>query len=154
MRIIILNIMIVMLVACSSTGKDSAAAKAQKLEITFSQSACFGKCKVFKMMLNNNQVFLDAVENTPMVGEFTSELDAGELDTLKDYVINNNLFQNSEVEMHDQDITDLPYCTMTIKLGDKQKTIKYRNRAPMPIRDIDVFLRGIILELHRWESKK
>ena len=144
-----------MLVACSTTGKDAAAeAKTQKLEITFSQSACFGKCKVFKMLLSNEQVYLNAMENTPMLGEYTGELDSKELDSLRNFVSQNELFKNSEVEMVDQEITDLPFCTMVIKLGDKQKTIKYRNQAPKHIKYIDTFLRAMLIDLNRWESKK
>ena len=97
---------------------------------------------------------LNAIENTPMLGEFSSEVTAEELNMLWDIDEANSIMSNLKEEAYGQDMTDLPYIEMRIKIDNKEKVIKYRNIVPESIKKIDSFLRSTISELHRWESKK
>ncbi len=156
MRILISNIILAfILIACSSSANNSAdARKHSKFEIYFSASPCFGKCKVYNINLKNNIMELNAIENTPMLGEFSSEVTAEELNMLWHIVEANSIMSNLKEEAYGQDMTDLPYIEMRIKIDNKEKVIKYRNIVPESIKKIDSFLRSTISELHRWESKK
>lgn len=156
MRILISNIVLVfLLIACSSAANNAGDTRRNsKLEIYFSASACFGKCKVYNINLSNSIMELNAIENTPMLGEFTSELSTDELNILWDIIEANSIMSNLKVEEYGQEMTDLPYIQMRIKIDDKEKIIKYRNQVPKSIEQIDKFLRSTISELHRWESKK
>lgn len=156
MRILISNIVLVfLLIACSSAANNAADTRRNsKLEIYFSASPCFGKCKVYNINLKNGIMELNAMENTPMLGEFTSELSTDELNTLWDIIEANSIMSNLKVEEYGQEMTDLPYIEMRIKIDSKEKIIKYRNQVPKSIEQIDKFLRSTINELSRWESKK
>lgn len=156
MRILISNIVVAfLLIACSSAVNNAADTRRNsKLEIYFSASPCFGKCKVYNINLKNSIMELNAMENTLMLGEFTSELSTDELNTLWDIIETNSIMSNLKVEEYGQEMTDLPYIEMRIKINDKEKIIKYRNQVPKSIEQIDKFLRSSINELSRWESKK
>ena len=156
MRIIISHILLgILIVACSSVAKDSGTEnKERNIVIKFSKSACYGKCKVYNITVRNSIMELQAKENTPLLGEFTSELTPDELDNLFKIIDSNQLMSNTKNELYDQELTDLPHTELNISVDNMYKSIRYRSQAPKSVAEIDKFFKSTIEELHRWESKK
>ncbi|MDD3124247.1 MAG: DUF6438 domain-containing protein [Candidatus Kapabacteria bacterium] len=146
------------LVACSSTPKEQTSAdtdnqKRNELSIALSKSPCYGKCPVYSVNLDNRIIELNAAENTPLIGRYTTEATDDEIDSLIDVLKNAPELQEQDTLQFDQHITDMPYCDMTIKYDGKTKVIKYRFKLPEKVEFLDKFFTQILQEQFRWESK-
>ena len=151
----ILPLLLIFATACCNCNKTkSAKIDKSTLQVKLSKSACYGRCPEYTIELKDGIFNLDAGRNTPLSGTFISEAEESEVGFIAALLKENNVMDDLSAEEYDQAITDLPYCTMTITVGGKQKTIKYRVNVPKKIADIDNFLSGLLSEQGRWESTK
>lgn len=149
----ILPLLMFVAVACCNCPKEkSTVVSASTMRIKLSKSACYGKCPEYAIELKDGKFFLEAGSNTPLSGSFVSDAEDSEIAFLLALVKENDILGDLRTEEYDQNITDLPRCTMNISSGDKQKTIRYRVEVPKNIISIDNFLGGLLNERSRWAS--
>lgn len=140
--------------ACSTcknkTNKKISVEDAAKIGILLTKSECFGKCPAFTLHLTQGKIRLNAINNMAKKGQFDIQLKDEEIIDIYSDAIEGEVFQNDKEETYDKNITDLPYCKMTLNYIEKFKIINYRGFAPKSIKKIDEKLMNIIADTSRY----
>ncbi len=137
---------IILFASCNKTSKSATTSTApskpdvSKVVITYSATACFGKCPCFTMTINGGTqtITYEGVQNVEKIGTFTKKYDADSIAALVKAFDQAKYFELKDSYLGQ--IVDYPSVITSYTNNGKTKKITDRQGAPAELRQLESLL--------------
>jgi hypothetical protein len=143
----------IIIISCSGTktSNDYDISSAD-MYITYSGSACYGKCPEFNMKIQGNgEIVYNGIKNTKLKGINKTTISEKQLIQLVKMLENGKFFNLQD--RYDDNVTDLPFTRIELKIKDKKKLVVFRVSPPEGIKGFVKCLDSLIVDTSIWTPK-
>ncbi len=132
--------------SCKSSKKDNF------FELNYSKSACKGRCPVYTLKIDENQMIVfNGKEYTSVVGLIQMRLPDDAYQELQQLITESKFLETDAVGFNRP--FDIPMTTLEIAKGKSSKKQIFYNQTPQDIENLVKFLDKLVIEVQS-ESKK
>ncbi len=151
---LLISILVLFLTPCnrSKALQTSAITDYSKVQITYSETPCFGKCPVYTLVLDGASMVATytGVENTDKIGAYTKAISAAEFSRFLEALdkANYKKLDNEYMGL----IADFPIRELTINIDGKLKKIRNRSGAPAELEELELIFKNFA-DAEGWAKK-
>jgi len=147
-NLIVLGI-ILLTISCASNKKTGE--QSSEVLIKMEKTSCRGVCPVYSLsVFSDGKLEYSGQENVDMVGEYTSQLKNGELQSLIKAFEDANYFEFED--KYTGMVRDLPTTYLMYRKGDREKRIKDYAGAPKTLKQLEEKVESLI-NANDWKKK-